>query len=73
MNLVSPARFNELCFPQDPVPLPKLWRWCRNGALPAQKIGGEWYIDVDAFQQKDEPKQHLVPVMNLVVDRLRRL
>ena len=73
MNLVSPARFSELCFPQDPVPLPKLWRWCRNGALPAQKIGGEWYIDVDAFQKKAEEKQQSVPVVNLVVDRLRRV
>lgn len=49
MNLVSLIRFNELRFPADPVPMVKLWRWCRKGKLPARKIGGEWFIDLDAF------------------------
>ncbi|WP_245583355.1 helix-turn-helix domain-containing protein [Oceanospirillum beijerinckii] len=23
-------------------------KWCANGEIPAKKIGGNWYIDVDA-------------------------
>ena len=23
-------------------------RWCREGLIPAKKIGGLWFIDVDA-------------------------
>lgn len=51
LNLVSPTRLNELRFSQDPLPLAKLWRWCREGRLPARKIGGEWYVDLDAFDR----------------------
>lgn len=71
MNLVSLPRLNELRFPADPVPMPKLWRWCREGRLPARKIGGDWYVDLDAFDnpQKVEEK----PRLKLVLDRLRRV
>lgn len=23
-------------------------RWCRNGELPAKKIGAHWFVDLDA-------------------------
>ncbi|WP_110647560.1 helix-turn-helix domain-containing protein [Salinicola peritrichatus] len=23
-------------------------RWCNDGTIPAKRIGGNWYIDVDA-------------------------
>lgn len=49
MNLVTLAKFNELRFAADPIPMVKLWRWCRDNKLPARKIGGEWRIDLDAF------------------------
>lgn len=63
MSLVSPARFNELRFADDPQPLTKLWRWCREKRVPARKIGGDWFIDLDAFdRQKDAEKQADAPV-----------
>jgi hypothetical protein len=67
MNFVSPAKLNDLRFPHDPVPLPKLWRWCRTGKLPARKIGGEWYVDLDAFDRG------LGKPSSAVLDKLRTM
>lgn len=73
MNLVGLDSLNRLRFPQDPVPLSKLQRWCRVGALPARKLGGEWYVDLDEFDhQKTAPKQDLSPHVRLVIDRIRK-
>lgn len=73
MSLVSPARFNELRFGHDPQPLTKLWRWCREGRVPARKIGGEWFIDLEAFdREKDVVQQGDASAVQQIVDRLRR-
>jgi len=52
MNLVSLEKLNALRFTDDPQPMQKLWRWCREGRLPARKIGGEWFVDLDEFDGK---------------------
>ena len=49
-NWVTLHVLNELRFEDDPVPITKLQRWCRNGGLPARKIEREWRVDLDAFE-----------------------
>lgn len=72
MNLVGLEKLNELYFPNSPVRIEKLQRWCRVGELPARKIGGEWYVDVDEFsKQKPPEKQNLTEHVRLVVDKLK--
>jgi hypothetical protein len=73
VNYVSLEKLNSLRFPSDPVAMPKLWRWCREGKLPARKIGGEWFVDLDAFDrgEKGEKKQEVSGPARLVLDRLR--
>lgn len=56
MNLVTLAKLNELRFPHNPVAETKLWRWCREGKLPARKIGGEWFVDLDVFDAPPSPE-----------------
>lgn len=69
MNLVNLAKLNELCFPHNPLPEAKFWRWCREGRLPARKIGGEWYVDLEAF---DTPPKATETKASRVLDKLRR-
>ncbi len=72
MNLVSLDDLNRLRFPQSHVKVTKLQRWCRAGKLPARKIGGEWYVDLDEFdRQKPKLKQDVSAHVRLVVDRMR--
>jgi len=52
VNYVSLEKLNALRFADDPQPMQKLWRWCREGRLPARKIGGEWFVDLDEFDGK---------------------
>lgn len=72
MNLVSLPRLNELRFAQDPQPMAKLWRWCREAKLPARKVGGEWFVDLDAFDrgEKGVEKQAVGPFAQGVLDKL---
>lgn len=76
MNLVSLPRLNELRFATDPVPATKLQRWCRAGELPARKIGGEWYVDLDEFDRGQGATKveggSPAEIVRLVIDRLRR-
>lgn len=72
MNLISLERLNSMRFQHDPVPMAKMQRWCRNGELPARKIGGEWYVDLDKFDaDKELPNQQLSGTVALVLDRMR--
>lgn len=77
MNLITLPRLNELRFAADPVPLAKLWRWCRDNKLPARKVGGEWRVDLDAFDRGEQGQkaEEIKPPrrVQLVVDRLRRV
>ena len=70
MNLVTLSKLNALRFSVEPVPEQKLQRWCRAGTLPARKIGGEWYVDLDEFDRKPHELQTVSPVI-LAVDKLR--
>lgn len=69
MNLVNLAKLNELRFPHNPLPEAKFWRWCREEKLPARKIGGEWYVDLDEF---DAPPKAAETKVSRVLDKLRR-
>lgn len=77
MNLVSLSRLNELRFPQDPVTITKLQRWCRTDCLPgARKLGGEWYVDLDEFDRDagvivTGEKPNVANVVTLALDRMR--
>lgn len=72
MRFVPLIKLNETVFQDAPVPLPKLQRWCRRGALPARKFGGEWKVDVDALSQTDPttPDTAPDPVMSKLFDKL---
>jgi len=70
-NWVTLPRLNALRFREDPVPMAKLWRWCREGRLPARKIGGEWYVDLEAFDAPAPAKTGPGEVVQLAIERLR--
>jgi hypothetical protein len=73
MNLVNLEKLNSIRFPSNPVKLEKLQRWCRNKQLPARKIGGEWYVDLDAFDQS-EPEENADAASDharLIIERLK--
>lgn len=73
MNLITLAKLNELRFSADPRPLQMLQRWCRRKELPARKIGGEWYVDLDAFDKGEaKEKQAVSPVVQIAIDNLRK-
>lgn len=70
-NWVSLPRLNELRFKDDPKPMTKLWRWCREERLPARKFGGEWHVDLDAFDAPTPVKAGAAEVVQLAINRLR--
>lgn len=74
MKYVPLLKLNDAIFREAPVPLPKLQRWCRKGYLPARKIGGEWFVDLDEFGR---PKPTVLPDVTdhvrQVIDRLTGL
>lgn len=51
MRLVDLETLNKLRFPDNPVGIQKLRRWCRDEELPARKVGREWFVDLDAFDR----------------------
>ena len=53
-NWVTLPVLNTLRFGDDPVPITKLRRWCRNGGLPARRIEREWWVDLDAFDYQND-------------------
>jgi hypothetical protein len=73
VNLVGLAKLNELRFPKDPRPITQLQRWCRNGQLPAKKIGGEWYVDLDEFDKRPlaPDRQTISPQALAVLEKLK--
>lgn len=74
MNLVSLSTFNAKRFPDDPRSPSELQRWCREKYLPARKIGGEWFVDLDAFDAQQQPieKSNVSPIVQLAIDSLRK-
>lgn len=46
MRLMTPTAWVDRYFNEDSrPPEPTLRRWMQNGAVPAKKIGGSWFID----------------------------
>ena len=39
------------------VPVRTVWRWCRNGTLPAAKFGRYWRIRADKLSSLIEAKE----------------
>lgn len=74
MKYVPLVKLNETIFRDAPIPVPKLQRWCRKGELPARKIGGEWFVDLDEFgQPKPAAKPEISSHVRLVIDRLNSI
>ncbi len=72
MRFVPLIKLNETIFQDAPVPLSKLQRWCRMGALPARKFGGEWKVDTDALGLPDAAAPDMAPdpVMEKLFNKL---
>lgn len=56
MNWIPLEKLNAMRFSAAPRELTELQRWCRCGALPAKKIGGKWFVDLEAFDRPTPPK-----------------
>lgn len=73
MNWIPLAQLNTLRFTQAPRRLYTLQRWCREGMIPARKIGSEWFVDLDAFDNPEPKENHKVsPRVRSLLDRLRQ-
>ncbi len=69
-DYVSLPVLNDKRFNTDPVEPEKLQRWCREGRLPARKIGGEWRVDIEQF---DNPEpEDLDPMSAAVLEELKK-
>jgi hypothetical protein len=50
VRLITPQAFAEKYFAEGSRPAETtLRRWMQNGAVPAKKIGGTWFIDEHAW------------------------
>ena len=50
MLLLTPKAWREKYFAESSrPPETTLRRWMQDGAIPARKIGGSWFIDEDAW------------------------
>lgn len=47
-KLMDPDQWRRARFAGTPPGMTTVQRWCRDGAIPAKKIGGNWYIYLDA-------------------------
>ncbi len=57
---------DELLTPEEvaeylKVPVETIWRWCRNGDIPAIKIGKYWRIPEDELRAFIKAKRNLTP------------
>ena len=55
MRLISINEFVDTYFSQQSRPSTRAVRnWCRDDKLPAKQIGGQWFIDAEAFEADDD-------------------
>lgn len=47
-KLMDPDQWRKARFAGRPPAMSTIRKWCREGVLPAKKIGGAWFIDLDA-------------------------
>lgn len=67
-SYVTLPRLNALRFRDEPLPKSYAQRLCREGKLPAIKVGGEWRVDLDAFDRGQT--ERLDPVVEGALRRL---
>ncbi len=53
-NYVNLDDLNAMRFQSKPIKASKLQRWCRDGVLPARKLGKEWLVDLEKFDDLDQ-------------------
>ncbi|SDO71024.1 Excisionase-like protein [Halomonas shengliensis] len=47
-KLMKPEEWRKARFAGTPPAMSTIRKWCREGTVPAKRIGGVWYIDLDA-------------------------
>jgi len=53
MALITIKEYIEKYFSEESRPNKNsVWRWVRDGILPAQKLGKRYYIDTDVLDKK---------------------
>ncbi|WP_342594554.1 helix-turn-helix domain-containing protein [Salinicola lusitanus] len=55
-------------FAGKPPGISTVRRWCNEGTIPAKRIGGTWYIDIDA-----ERNQTGMELADQVLDSMRSM
>lgn len=73
MNWVDLPTLKAKRFPEQQIEDSEMQRWCRLSMVPARKIGGRWFVDLDAFDAQEAPiKQSVSPTVQLVIDKMRK-
>lgn len=60
MRLVRIKTFREICFGDGDAPDPRtVRRGIENGDIPGRRVGGEYYVDIEAFRRQTGTPFHL--------------
>ena len=51
-KLMELEQWSQARFEGKPPSPTTVRRWCREGHVPAKKIGGTWFIDLDAERRQ---------------------
>ncbi len=51
-KLMDLEQWRHARFAGRPPSLTTIRRWCREGHVPGKKVGGTWYIDLDAERRQ---------------------
>lgn len=51
-KLMELEQWSRARFEGNPPSPTTMRRWCREGHVPAKKIGGTWFIDLDAERRQ---------------------
>lgn len=51
-KLMDLDHWRKARFAGQPPSMTTVRRWCREGHVPAKKMGGTWYIDLDAERRQ---------------------
>ncbi|GAA4648112.1 hypothetical protein GCM10023116_03760 [Kistimonas scapharcae] len=52
---ITAQEYQRLAFVGKPPHLNTIWRWCKNGDLPAKKQGGTWLINARVLEETGNP------------------
>ncbi|UYG08396.1 excisionase [Halomonas sp. M4R1S46] len=67
-KLMSLEEWRKARFAGEPPAMSTIRKWCREGHVPSKKIGGSWFIDLDA-----EARQTGNPLADAVLNGERRI